>query len=1257
MASQAATPIQGYGAMPAELGVRGSAGSRNRRGLESEVLLEMQAAAAGPSTLPSTGLEEEEDLIGRRIPKRRRRRIRTSDHSSRASIASTTAAVLGSTLLLLATPPGISPVQAQSIPPALSTIDFSALGQVGIVGAFSALELYNNSLSTSIATRLNGSQLNPGASTLLQRANNGSLTLLGATDVGGEIRSLCQLEPQNGGGGSGQPALYVGGNFSQIGGVSARNVARYDPSTGAFDGIAGGINGSVQTVYCDSTQQTVLFGGNFSAPALAPDPASYLGNVALWNVPAANWSAPPFGGLNGEVRTISQGVNASVIRFGGSFTAPFSSNATGAAQGAGTSMTSSTSASSTASATGGAVNGTAGMVPGTNNGTSPSSITAGFAPISLAQSETTGGPASSIPGFSDPAQIFCPQGPDGPGNSYLFQDGIDGQLTVRTFRQTDARAFRIGNTGYEGRGTSAFRIVAIPDNTVLDLLYLDPTTGQNATCRESCPLAPASVVPYQDFLIADTPNNNAAGGSASITGFQFNVLGHTGAGAGLHILELLSSGAWAYANNAGNRGACNSPEAGVSGTNSRARVQGAWAPATYSSSAETRESFLALTDSSANIRARASDAVTFDVSVPITGDYSVYLQVPGCEQTNTCGQRTDVQVTVFGAPGSSGQSTIVSQAVQQTTSVLVYEGQVQSSTANFMPSVVVSLPPNAAAPQSQSFTIVADKVNMVLRTSRNLFLPVLATNSFGLFEYNLFDATPSSGISPNRTGTALNAFAATLRQAGVSQQNGSAYVSSIVSVGNTTFVGGLFRTGGATPAAPPNTLTPVNRTGNDSVSLVSFTAASNGTALTRLANGGLLGSIDGMVTANGFLYIGGSFNQTADGTTALLNVARYDPQGQAWASLGQGLSGPVSSVSLLGDKQVLFTGNFSDTSLGSSTGGYAVWDTTTASWQPQNPLVLGSVAAGDGAPTTDQSSVSYVAGSFSLLASNGAPGAVTLVSPEQNGQPPMIQSLNFQYDTGTAPGIQSMVRRGKEAFAAFAQSMHLRSFDAAKAQGPLSTLPRWIQEAKVEQLHRRQLQAPASDPLSPPSLFSDDRNQIFATAFWKQQDGSSMQIIGGNFTTTANISNLGMYNATGSSLIGFPPIGRRSNGRGALTLVRALSVVNNTLFVGGDGGMQIFDLQAGTWKSNNAALGVSGGIGAASSTGNPQQASVTNLVHRPESDTVFAAGNFDSAGSLPCPSVCEWDMTSMRWQQLGTGFAGTITAMDFALVSLHYHRQ
>ncbi|SNX84709.1 uncharacterized protein MEPE_03418 [Melanopsichium pennsylvanicum] len=1076
------------------------------------------------------------------------------------------------------------------------SIDFDLLGAVSIAGSFAGIELWNQT-GTSATTN---ATYDPAASSLLSRASNGTINLVSATEEGGTIRAICQMQ-------SSPNTVYVAGDFLSIGGTSVSNIAAYDPSANTFDNMAGGLDGTVQAVYCDNQHNQVIAGGSFSGPVNAKTDR-YLGNVAQWDAAALTWNPVDFGGLNGPVNTITAGGNNSLIRFGGSFDTKFASV------------------------------GSNGIASGTN--TSASSLTAALAPLSLGQVEFVGGPSSSDAGFNNPAQILCPQGPDGSGNSYLFEDGVEGRLTARAFRALNVRAIRLGNTLVDGRGTRTFGIVSIPDNTELELIYLDPATGQNATCTNNCSLAHDASIPYQDFLIADTSANNAPGGVKQLTGIQFTASQYYGAGAGLHVLELLSEGGWAYAYNALNRGGCSSDQSGVNGTDSSSTNQGGWYTSTINTLAGTTEPVLAYTDSYSNLGSASSSAtVTFSVDIPFNGNYTINMFVPGCSASGSCGQRTDVQANVFAVEGSQGNLTRISQTNEQDQTVQIYSGEVNKAAQGFQPTVVLSIPADAPAPSGGGqFTVIADKVSFLLLNSNEALQ--MSSSGFGVLEYNLFDPavtalqTNGTGILPNTTMTSIDTLSATLYANGVRKNNNNNAVSAIVSTGAGTFVGGSFTS-----------------TGN--VSFANF-AGFSGDAKTpiAIANGGLNAPVLALASLGNALFVGGSFTGTADNSVSASYIARYDPDSNAWTALGGGPDGAVSSIYPLGSDAILVAGAFETVNGTGQSGGYAVWNTTANGWQTQTSFVSAEMTAAfaDFATTTQQS---FLAGSVRAVSLQSASGAAQLRAPDNDGQLPIIESLNFQFaspagSSNSASSSNTARRRtiavaGQQKQRSRAQKSDVQKRDASASTSGLgsklrSLLPRSPlsrdnarSPSQVSSLTRR------ADVMVPASLMSNGQNEILASAFWQRDDGSFVNILGGNFTTTTGIRNLAFYDGSTHSATAFPSQPSSAN-RQSISVIRSLLVDNDMLYVGGDGGFEAYDLKRAAWVTNGAPLSASSG----------QVLSVTALDHRPDTTTLIVSGSFASAGSLPCLNVCLWDTNGMRWSPLSAGLTGQISAIDFA---------
>ncbi|GAC92980.1 hypothetical protein PHSY_000540 [Pseudozyma hubeiensis SY62] len=1118
--------------------------------------------------------------------------------SSRSSTSRLTRAVSKSALLLTAAIP-LANASIANFP----SIDFDLLGAVSIAGSFAGIELWNQTGSSASPN----ATYNPAASSLLSRANNGTVSFISATEQGGTIRAICQMQ-------SSPNTVFVAGNFFSIGGTSVSNIASYDPRSNTFHDMAGGLDGVVQALYCDNEHQQLIVGGSFTAPVNGATDR-YLGNVAQWDVAASAWNPVDFGGLDGAVNTITQGGNNSLIRFGGSFDTRFASM------------------------------GANGMTSGTN--TSASSLTAALTPFSLGQVEFVGGPSSNQAGFNNPAQILCPQGADGSGNSYLFEDGVDGRLTARAFRALNVRAIRLGNTFVDGRGTRTFGIVSIPDNTELELIYLDPATNQNATCTTNCTLAHDASLPYQDFLIADTPANNAPGGIKQLTGIQFTATEYYGAGAGLHILELLSEGGWAYAYNALNRGACNSDQSGVNGTDSSATNQGGWYPSTINTLAGTVEPVLAYTDSYSNLQSAASSAtVTFSVDIPVNGNYTINMFVPGCQASGQCGQRTDVQANVFAVKGSQGNLTRVSQTNQDDRTVQIYSGEVNKAAQGFQPTVVLSIPSDAPAPSGGGdFTVIADKVSFLLRDS-NETLQMSRSTGFGVFEYNLFDSAVSAiqgngtGTLPNTTMTDLDAFAATLYANGVRSNASDTAVSAVASVGSRTFVGGSFTSSGNVSFA----------------NIAGFSQDSAGRTPIEVANGGLNGPVAALASLGNALYAGGSFTSTADSAVAASYIARYDPDANTWTALGGGPDGAVSDIYPLGPDAILVAGTFATVNGTGQSGGYAVWNSTANAWQTQSSFVSAEMTAAfaDYASSTQQS---FLAGSVRALSLQSASGAAQMRAPDQSGNLPIIESLNFQFATpsgssASASSSAGLARRLSVNSARQQQQQQLqqrqtqerihvqkRASSSGLGSKLLSVLPR----SPLGGAHVDAPSAPASSltrraaVMTPASLMSTGQNEILASTFWQRNDGSFVNILGGNFTTTSGIRNLAFYDDSTNAATAFPVPPTTTNQQ-FISVVRSLLVDSDILYVGGDEGFEAYDLKKASWLTNGAPLSASSG----------QVLSVTAIDHRPDSTQLVVSGSFASAGSLPCANVCLWDTNGMRWSPLSAGLSGQISAIDFA---------
>lgn len=1149
------------------------------------------------------------------------------------------------------------------------SIDFEGLGSVGISGAFDGISIWKPQLAATSANSFNSN-----VSSLILRDASGTMSKVNDTNAGGLILAICQrpIAPRT---------VYVGGLFSQIAGMNASNLAAYDPTTKVWNPLNGGLDGAVYALYCDETHGLLYAGGSFVRPANVSnvtDTSRYLGGVASWNMTGNQWLPAPFGGVNGTVTDIAMGVNASTLRFSGAFDVGFSSLPPGA------------------------------PVSGTNSSASPLSIA--WAPLPLGQSEFQGGPSSPNADFNDPAQILCPQGLDGARNSFLFADNAPGRLTMRAFRNLPVRGIRLANTFIDGRGTNQFSVISIPDNTELELLYLDPLTQQNVTCTSNCPLFHDPAIPYQDFLITDNPANGLRNGVKEMTGLQLSISTWFGAGAGLHMMQLLSDGGYSYAYNGYNRAECNSLAPGARNVNSNSDNSGAWYQSTINTAtAGTMAPVLALTDDYSNLANNLDAQVTWNVDVNYAGNYSVYLSVPGCTASNQCRERTDVQARVINNATTltnPGNWTRVPQTNADDAQVLIFQGPIQKASPEFTPSVHLTIPADAPAPANGNrFTVLADRVTMQIFNSNETF-QAFREQGYSLLEYNVYDVgvnnnslayganivlsnttvidiianntnsayanatlralnssaanllnatSIASGVNingttvvrqsaasyiaqitsnlysatqvlPNTTMTPLDYFAGTLATAGV-RRNESEYSTSVIAVTNRTFVGGNFVSDNFT-----------NTTGF--MNVVSYDEASGGKSFARLAGGGVNGEVTSMTALGTFLYLGGNFTATADNTTALSFVARYDTVANVWANLGGGANGVVNTLSVSG-RALIVTGDFDIVNGTLQTGGFAIWDSATNRWANQEQPVVGRLTASD-----SFNGITYLAGQVESIGSTPAAAAVGLQPPAVQGQYPSLDILNFAFPSPTSPtkvtpAEAKAAPNARRSLAIAPPSLHARSLATTEAKEEESTplLARLASRASSVLSSRSDVPAVTSllkraDAMDPASLASNGDNEILASAFYRRaDDGAYLTILGGNFSTTAGIRNLAIYDPSTKLLASFPPLPASSTVR----VIRAIYVDDTIMYAGGDGGIVVFDLAKGRWNNIPPLSADAGTV-----------LSVSAIGHRPDSTTMIVTGTFTNAGGLPCKSVCEWDSKLTRWINLGNGVDGQVAAIDFA---------
>lgn len=732
-----------------------------------------------------------------------------------------------------------------------------------------------------------------GSQSILTRFPNGGFASLVAADAG--IQAMCSFTMSNGA----VTGVVVGGNFTSLGGMESQGAAMFNPNTSAVVPLTG-LSGQVFALLCDKATNTVYVGGSFRGANST--------NAIAW-VGTAGWTNLPFLGFNGPVTSISKASNGHII-FGGQFT-------------------------------------------GLGNATSFSSPDQQI--VNIAGANISAVSSISVAGFSDPTNIVCKtNGADGAGNTWLLADNTAGSWKATFGFGFQPTKLRLWNTHQEGRGTKTWRYTALPINGIMNFTYIDPATGQNASCTSECPLSSNTSVKYQDFHFVNVIGMNA---------FQIDISAWYGSGGGLDGIELFQDDIFAYAISSFNEPSC----ASIS-TASNSTVTGPW---TVTPSRQSTSEYLTVTVNGTN-----TDSVVFLPDIKQSGNYSVNMYTPGCIQDDTCSSRGRVNITGIMASGttSAGFNTQIFQSNNYDKYDQIYFGYIEASSSSFRPSVTLS----AATDQTiTNLTLVAQRVGFTLISS-----------SGGL--NNLFEYNPSQAVV--NTADFANS---TYDQAGASLPTGSG-VNALATSGDTTFVGGNFTTSNF------NNIFAVGAT----------------SATTPLTGSGLNGEVLTMFLNGTNLYVGGLFSNTSTGgNTGLNNIALYDTSKKSWSALGAGVNGLVNHIVPLlmnvtrntPETVITLTGDFTQIrafgqNASSAVTGFAVWVPSRGNWlQNLNAATMGisgAITASADLPTGG----SLFAGSISTSSLN-ADDAVALSSG------PSISALPIRIQPTTSQTTNSLTKR------------------------------------------------------------------------------------------------------------------------------------------------------------------------------------------------------------------------------------------------------
>jgi hypothetical protein len=181
----------------------------------------------------------------------------------------------------------------------LPSINLDSIGQLGFIGDYAGLSPVRDEQQFESAT----------SGLILKDSETGIYRLLG--DVQGTIESSCALS---------EHTLILAGIFNTINNTEFNNIAQLDTQTRALLTLNQGLNGPVRSVYCDTANQTVYAGGDFTMPVGVDNTTENNfggGHAAMWQ--NNQWLPVPWKGFNGPVYAITKNAATDSILFGGHF--------------------------------------------------------------------------------------------------------------------------------------------------------------------------------------------------------------------------------------------------------------------------------------------------------------------------------------------------------------------------------------------------------------------------------------------------------------------------------------------------------------------------------------------------------------------------------------------------------------------------------------------------------------------------------------------------------------------------------------------------------------------------------------------------------------------------------------------------------------------------------------------------------------------------------------------------------------------------
>ncbi|KAI9305250.1 cortical protein marker for cell polarity-domain-containing protein [Cunninghamella echinulata] len=285
---------------------------------------------------------------------------------------------------------------------------------------------------------------------------------------------------------------------------------------------------------------------------------------------------------------------------------------------------------------------------------------------------------------------------------------------------------------------------------------------------------------------------------------------------------------------------------------------------------------------------------TFTPYLPEAGNYTVYMNTPGCKNNDNCNERTKVDIQIYYAPDVSPILFTIDQASDGDRNDIIYQGFIHATDLkNFKPHVILSVSKQAKAPTKGNVILVANYVQFIKSNSLNGLSSILT------YSPSASAINASNIMSIYSNGTNNLPWKAL--------KNRLPYNSIVKTMelvkNNDLYIGGEF-------------LSPGDILNNQSTfqNIVKWDGKLN--QLASLPYSGLNGPVSSLTHVDNDLYIGGNFTDfymppsLQKKVSISQNFIKYRMQLRTWVPLSGGVNGPVSSILPTGDTSLLVSGNY-----------------------------------------------------------------------------------------------------------------------------------------------------------------------------------------------------------------------------------------------------------------------------------------------------------------------------------------------------------